>query len=87
MTRSSSATELRALGEGLEFPEGPVALGDGLVLRVEMFAAAPSLTASHKEYCNGYISLTRTVTAKGNLSDSELGSEIGTERLGRGALD
>jgi hypothetical protein len=38
MTRSSSATELRTLTEGLEFPEGPVALGDGLVLLTEMFA-------------------------------------------------
>jgi len=38
MTRSSSATELRTLAEGLEFPEEPVALGDGLVLLVEMFA-------------------------------------------------
>jgi hypothetical protein len=38
MTRSSSATELRTPAEGLEFPEGPVALGDGLVLLIEMFA-------------------------------------------------
>ena len=38
MTRSSSATELRTLAEGLEFPEGPVALGDGLLLLTEMFA-------------------------------------------------
>jgi hypothetical protein len=38
MTRSSSATELRKLGERLEFPEGPVALSDGLVLLIEMFA-------------------------------------------------
>ena len=38
MTRSSSATELRTLAEGLEFAEGPVALGDGLVLLTEMFA-------------------------------------------------
>jgi hypothetical protein len=38
MTRSSSASELRTLGEGLEFPEGPVALSDGLVLLIEMFA-------------------------------------------------
>jgi hypothetical protein len=37
MTRSSSATELRTL-VGLEFPEGPMALGDGLVLLIEMFA-------------------------------------------------
>jgi len=41
MTRSSSATELRTPAEGLEFPEGPVALGDGLVLLIEMFAGPP----------------------------------------------
>jgi hypothetical protein len=38
MTRSSSAPELRTLAERLEFPEEPVALGDGLVLLTEMFA-------------------------------------------------
>jgi hypothetical protein len=87
MTRSSSATELRTLGEGSEFPEGPVALGEDLVLRVADVRRRPNLTASHEEYCNGYISLTRTVTAKGNLTDSESGSETVTERLGHGALD
>ena len=30
--------EIRTLAEGLEFPEGPVALADGSVLLVEIFA-------------------------------------------------
>src|SRR6266516_3778221 len=32
--------ELRTLAEGLQFPEGPVALGDGSVLLVEIAAGA-----------------------------------------------
>lgn len=32
--------EVRSLAEGLEFPEGPVALADGSVLLVEIFAGA-----------------------------------------------
>jgi hypothetical protein len=61
MTRSSSATELRTLGEGLEFPEGPVALGDGLVLLIEMFAGPLVLLFLRRSIAMG-ISLTRTVT-------------------------
>jgi gluconolactonase len=30
--------EVRVIAEGLEFPEGPVALADGSVLLVEIFA-------------------------------------------------
>jgi sugar lactone lactonase YvrE len=32
--------EIRTLAEGLEFPEGPVALGDGSVILVEIAAGA-----------------------------------------------
>ena len=31
-------SEVRIVATGLGFPEGPVALGDGLVLLIEMFA-------------------------------------------------
>src|SRR5438876_10774917 len=36
----SAAMELRTLAEGLQFPEGPVALADGSVLLVEIAAGA-----------------------------------------------
>jgi hypothetical protein len=36
--RDSLPVDIRTVAEGLEFPEGPVALADGSVLLVEIFA-------------------------------------------------